>query len=76
MGKSIQIRIEKEFIEDSVKNHINKRVAEICKKQLVDDQIALEVSEAIIEVRVKEGDHLQELENRVKELEQRIGKFK
>lgn len=78
LSKSIQIRVEKEYIDQAVKTYINKRIAEICKKQGVDDQIALEVSEAIIEVRIKEGEHLLRLENRVNEIEQkfRIGKFK
>jgi len=52
MTKTIQFRVSKEEIDDSVKKHINRRIQEICKEQKVDDQIRFEIDQAVIEVRV------------------------
>jgi hypothetical protein len=65
MTKTIQIRITKEDIDLAVKNFINKRITDICG-QKIDDQIAIEVDEAIVEVRSLD------YENRIKKLEEAV----
>jgi hypothetical protein len=66
MGKSIQIRISKEEIDAAVKKYINGRIEQVCKKQGVDEQIALEINQAVIEVRVID------YEERIKKLEEKV----
>ena len=66
MGKSIQIRISKEDIDVAVKKYINSRIEQVCRKQGVDEQIALEISQAVVEVRVID------YEERIKKLEEKI----
>lgn len=63
--KTIQVRITKEEVDEAVKKYINSRIEQVCKKQGVDAQIAFEVDQAVIEVRVID------YEERIKKLEER-----
>jgi 5'-3' exonuclease len=56
MSKVILFKIKKEDIDKAIDAFINKRIAEICKKQKVDVQIQYEVDQAVIEVSAPEYD--------------------
>jgi len=66
MTKSLQVRVSKEQIDSAVKNYINKRIKEICKQQKIDEQVFIEVEEAIIEVRIRGYDE------KIKDIEERL----
>jgi hypothetical protein len=63
--KTIQVRISKEEVDEAVKKYINTRIEQVCKKPGVDAQIAFEVDQAIIEVRVVD------YEERIRRLEEK-----
>lgn len=50
MGKIIQVKVSREDVHKAVDAFINRKIAEICKNQDVEQQIKLEVDEAIVEI--------------------------
>jgi hypothetical protein len=56
MSKVILFKVKKEDIDKAIGDFINKKIAEICKKQNVDAQIQYEVDQAVIEVSAPEYD--------------------
>lgn len=66
MARTIQIRITKEELDLAIRNFIYKRVSEICRKQKIDTQIAIEVEQAVIEVRsIDYGERIKRLEKKL-----------
>ena len=66
MGKTIQIRFSKEDIEEAVKKYINMRIKQVCDQQGVDGEIAFEVEQSVVEVRLVGYDE------RIKKLEEKV----
>ena len=73
MTKVIQIKIGRTDVENAIKNYINKRVTETCKKQGVDQQIAFEINEAVVEVLSMDyEERIKVLEEKIRALEARL----
>jgi primosomal protein N'' len=68
MARVIQIKINREEILEAVRKYIERKVAESCRKQRINEQIAEEVEQATIEVTVPE------YEVRLKALEEAMSK--
>ena len=66
MSKVIQVKISRTDVENGIKSYINKRITEVCRKTGVDQQIAFEINEAVVEVLSMD------YEERIKILEEKI----
>jgi len=62
----MQIKISRDDISAAIRSYINRRIEAICERQRVDSQIAIEVDQAVIEVRSVD------FEDRIRKLEEKV----
>jgi hypothetical protein len=73
MSKVIQIKISKEDVNKAIRDFLQKKIEEACKKQKVVEQINFEIEQALIQVNIPEHEsRISFIESELLELKKRL----